>query len=94
VDIARNRTATWLAESLRVFHGALENENSNRIQLRGMSLTAQTKRLERDGTAPGEGVENLRRLASVRFADQSPGYLQQVLILGVLPFAQVNNEAK
>ena len=74
-------------------HG-LVNHHSHRIQIMCMGFQPQPLRLQRNGSAAGEGVQQLRRIAAGGLQDFRLCRLQHPLVVGVLPDHQILQDTK
>lgn len=63
----------------------LVDERGDRVEVGGVRLQPEALRLQRDGPAAGERVEDRRRVAAGRAEDLLVGLAEQHLVGGVLP---------
>ena len=69
-------------------HGLVDH-HSHRVQVMGVGLQPQALGLQGDGSAAGEGVQQLRGIAAGGFQNFRFSRLQHLLVVGVLPHYQV-----
>ena len=65
-------------------HGLVDH-NCHRVQIVGMGLQPQALGLQRNGSAAGKGVQQLRRISVGRLQNLRLGRLQYPLVLRILP---------
>ena len=63
----------------------LVDQYCDRVQVGGMCLQPEPLSLQRDRAAAGERVEDGRRIAAARLPDLLSGFLEQRLVVDVLP---------
>ena len=78
VNVIGDRATVRLPILLRVFHRAFENQDGHGIEVAGLDLAAQAQPFQRDGSAAGEGVEELGRLPAVAVQDALARSFQQI----------------
>ena len=74
-------------------HGLVDH-NGHRVQIVGMGLQSQALGLQRNGSAAGKGVQQLRRISVGRLQNLRPGRLQYPLVVGILPDHQILQNAE